>query len=488
MSGSGSSAGSGDHSPARGSPYVVAASDGHDAEHTLNAEELHLLKEWVHRQTLHDQQTGLPNRQYLRTRLEELCGRCDPSAVVTLLYLDLDGFAVINDGLGHHCGDQLLAVVAGRLQKVVADQPAMVARVGDDEYAILIEPTGSVPDVAALAEAVNTALAEPTYLDGAGAALSATIGIVQRPVAGAEPAELIRAAAATLRRTGTRQWAMFDPDADATERAELRLAATLPGALEAGDVQVQYQPVVTLDRGRLVAVEAVLSWQHPRLGVLSHDRCMQLAERTGAVHAVGRCLLRTAAQRALSWQRLDPDPPPVVINLTLPQAQHPDLVGEVGAVLAETGLPPSGLELRMPVQAIRTVSGLPAGRVGEDAEDNLQVLAALGVRMGLHDFAGGIGALRLLADLPVGVVRVAEPVSRQVVDDRSRILSEAVQALTRVVRAAGINVVAYPVEISAQVACWRWVGANWAVGPLFGRPGPPEEIERLFEAKPGSLI
>ncbi len=435
--------------------------------------DLHLLEQRLNHQTLHDLQTGLPNRQYFVTHLETVLGKLEPSAVVTLLHLDLDGFSVINDGLGHDAGDQLLDVVARRLESVVADQQAMVARLGADEYAILIQSKYSGPDVGALAERINTELAEPLYFDGIGVAVTATIGVVQRRFGGsAKPEELMRAASATLRRLrgrGKRQWDLFDPDIDAAERAELRLAAAMPGALETGELRATYQPVVTLDCHRLVGIEAALSWQHPELGVLSNERCVQAAERTGVVHEAGQWLLQTAAEQAVSWrQRMAGGVPPVVVNLTQSQAQDPDLVARVRAVLEQTGLAPAGLELRAPVAAIRTVSGELAGEGGAHAEDNMRVLADLGVRAGLYDFGGGIGGLRCLADLPVCAVRIAQPVSQQVADDPSRILSQAAQAMVHIVRAAGVDVVAFPVDSKEQAACWPWIGANWAVGALYG--------------------
>nr|MDQ3988559.1 GGDEF domain-containing protein [Actinomycetota bacterium] len=144
--------------------------------------ELQLLTERLNHQSLHDVQTGLPNRQYISTHLEELHGLLEPSGVVTLLHLDLDGFSAINDGLGHRFGDRLLDVVARRLESVIAGQQAMVARLGGDEYAILLKPGDPTPDISALAETINTELAEPLYLDGIGVAATATIGVVQRRV------------------------------------------------------------------------------------------------------------------------------------------------------------------------------------------------------------------------------------------------------------------------------------------------------------------
>lgn len=230
--------------------------------------EVHLLHGWLNHQTLPDLQTGLPNRQYFVSHLEEVLGCLEPSAVLTLLYLDLDGFSVINDGLGHRYGDQVLSMVARRLESVVADQQAIVARIGADEYAILIQPGNSIPEVSQLAETINTELAEAIYHDDIGVAVTARIGVVQRQAGGMEPGELMRAASATLRRLrgSGRQWALFDTDSDAADRAELRLAAGMPGALETGELQVQYRPVAALADGRLAGIEALLTWHHLELG------------------------------------------------------------------------------------------------------------------------------------------------------------------------------------------------------------------------------
>lgn len=433
---------------------------------------LRLLEQQLHHQTLHDPQTDLPNRQYLATHLEAVLTRLAPSAVITLLDLDLDGFVAITHGLGPYAGDQALDVVARRLEDVLTDRPSMVARLGADEFAILIEPGEPDLDLAALMEAINTALAEPFYLDDTGVALTATIGVARRRAGECTPEELMRAAGITLRRIhgrGKRQWALSDPDLDSTDHARLLLAAAMPGALETGQLQVTYQPVLTLAEHRLMGIEASLSWRHPDRGVLSHEECVQAAERTGVVHDVGQWLLRTAAAQAMAWRwRIGASLPPIVINLMPSQAADPDLVAKIRSVLTETGLPPGRLEIRAPVATIRTENGELAGHSGAQAEDNLRVLTNLGARLGLYDFAGGIGGLRCVADLPVSTVRIAAPISQQVADDPSRILSQAAQALVYIVRGAGIDVVAYPVDSHEQAACWPWIGANWAVGALYG--------------------
>ncbi len=440
--------------------------------------DLQLLEQRLHYQTLHDPQTDLANRQHFRTHMEEVLARLDPAAVITLLHLDLDGFSTINDGLGPRVGDQVLDVVARRLEWVVADQRSMVARLGADEYAILIEPSDWALDIGILAEAINTGLSESFSINETGIALTATIGIVQRRVGECDPEELMRAASATLRRIhgqGTRQWALFDPEANAADHARLRLAVEMPGALEAGQLHVTYQPVVTLADHRLMGIEAVLSWKHPQLGALSPDQCVQAAGRTGVVHEVGQWLLRTAADQAMTWRRQIGDRvPPIVVNLMPAQAADPDLVARIRAVLAETGLPSAQLEIRAPVGAIRNAAG---NLTGAQAEGNLRVLGELGIRAGLYDFGGGMGELRCVADLPIRTVRIATPISEQVANDPSRILSQAAQALVHIVRGAGIDVVGYPVDSAEQAACWPWIGANWAVGALY----PPESLQQRLD-------
>lgn len=444
--------------------------------------DLQLLEQRLHHQTLHDPNTGLPNRQYLRTHLERVLARIAPASVITLMLLDLDGFSAINDGLGHGTGDQFLEVVARRLEGVVADRPGMVARFGDDEFAIFLEPDDPAPDVGALAEMINIELAEPYYVDKTGIALTATIGVVQRRAGECTAEELIRAASATLRRLrgqGPRQWASFDPGTDTIDRSELLLAAEISGAQETGQLQVTYQPVVTLADHQLVGIEAALCWVHPHHGMLSHQQCVAAAERTGAVHVIGEWLLHAAAQQALAWrQRTEGTVPPMVVNLTPSQAQDPELIAEVTTVLAETGLPPDQLELRAPVATIRTVTGDVAGDGGAQAEDNLRVLTELGLRIGVYDFAGGIGALRCQAALSLCTVRIAAQVSQQVAGP---ILFPAMQTSIHSLRAAGINVVAYPVDTAEQAAYCTGLGANWALGTLFGPPGPAEDLEVLLD-------
>lgn len=456
----------------------------HVATMVRDLTELHLLREQSAHHALHDPRTGLPNRQYFISHLNAVLGQLTPSAVITLLHLALDGFSVLNDGLGHHFGDQALNVVARRLESVVADQETMVARIAEEEFAILILPGKSVPDIDQLTATINSVLAAPFYLNGFKVALTATIGVVQRQVTATKPAELLRAASITLgrsQRMGVRQWAMSDADIDSMDSTELRLAAAIPAALDGHQLRICYQPVVSLDSGRVVSIEAMLCWQHPELGELAHARCVQLAQRTGIVRTVGQRLLRTAANQAGAWrEQLGDETPPLVVDLTRHQACDPDLVAQVKVLLTQNGVQPNAMELRMPVTALRTVDGAGSGDGGAEAEDNLQVLADLGVRMSIHSFSGGLDGLACLSELPVRAVRIAQAIGRSVAGNPAALHAQALRAMVGTMQTAGISVIACEVDTEELADWWRSAGAECAVGVLFGAPAPPQAIERLL--------
>jgi diguanylate cyclase (GGDEF)-like protein len=271
--------------------------------------DVHLLEQRVRHQSLHDLLTGLPNRLHFAIHLEALLER-DRSAAVTLCKIDLDCFGVVNDGLGQGIGDLLLRSVAGWLQALVAGERAMVARFGADEFAILIEESPTTPHAASLAASINAELSEPVYLADRGLAVSACVGIVRRTVGEIDAKELIRAADSTLhqaKRTGRGQWGLYDPHADADQRARYKLATAMPEAWENGQLTLCYQMLVRLDAdaadaGRIVALTVLLRWDHPERGVVAHDDCVALAEQTGLVLSIGPWMLRQACEQLRAWR------------------------------------------------------------------------------------------------------------------------------------------------------------------------------------------
>ena len=233
--------------------------------------ELHLLQRSLDHQLLHDSLTGLSNRQHFVTQVERRV-ESDP---ITLYHLGLDAFSVVNNGLGHETGDKLLKIVAARLRKLADEKKAIVARIGGDEFALL-----TVADnVTSTVEEIQDALAEPTFVDDHGIALSASIGVVDRPPAFTTAAELMRCANAALRQAkarGKRQWALHDPHDDARRRGRYALAASMPGAWEHGEIEIVYAPVHDLETREVLGAVARLHWDD-----LSHNDTMALADSTG---------------------------------------------------------------------------------------------------------------------------------------------------------------------------------------------------------------
>ncbi|NUT50482.1 MAG: diguanylate cyclase, partial [Saccharothrix sp.] len=288
-----------------------------------DATDVNLLQGQLNHQALHDVLTRLPNRQYFTSRLEQALRTADPGAGVSVFHLDLDGFSRITGGLGREVGDHVLKVVAGRLGVVFAEEDAMVARFGHDEFAVLVENTPATPDVVTTVRRINDLLSAPFHSGGERLAVSATIGVVHQPPRDAAPSDLLDSADLTLRRakaTGRRQWELADRAQDVRDRHASALAATMPGAWEDGTIRVLFRPVVRLADRRVESAEVVLRWDHPAEGPLPHEQCLALAEDTGLIVPLGLWALREACEQA-------PPDLPVRWALTPSQAADPDLAG-----------------------------------------------------------------------------------------------------------------------------------------------------------------
>lgn len=386
---------------------VLRGSDGLPKFHVALIEDVteqRMLQEWLRHQSLTDLLTGLPNRASFTDKLESALATGEP---YTLGYLDVDSLTIVNDGLGYEAGDAVLVEVARRLRYVLPD--AVVARVGGDEFVVLIH--GS-PDVAALASMIDDELSEPVYLEGAGVAVSTSIGFVHTSGPGVDPTALLRRAHSTLRKAeigGKRQWAIYDHEADVADRARFTRIAAMPGAFENGEISVEYSPVSWIS-GTPAFVEASLRW-----GATGHDDVVTYADALGLAARLGQMVLHDACSRG----------EPVLVRLSQDQSRDPDLAAHVRANLRAGAFPASSLFLALDVRAM------------PDGEENLEVLHDMGVHVLLHEFGGGFTGLSTVDRSRVWGVRLARPPSE-------RLARQGLALLVPLLRSAGVHVIGGP--------------------------------------------
>jgi diguanylate cyclase (GGDEF)-like protein/PAS domain S-box-containing protein len=464
--------------------------DGAPTHHVIIADditELHLLQKELSEQALHDRLTGLPNEHYFVSRLQDVLDVADPSTRVTVCRVNLDSFSVINDGIGRSAGELLLRSVAGRLQELVIGERAMVARMGTDDFAILIETGMDGRDLSLFAATINIRLCEPVYIDDRGIAVSAGVGVASRLAGGMSAGELIRAADATLRRakrTGRGQWDLYDAQYDAQQRERYQLAAGIPGAWENGEIDVWYQPVCRLDSAQIVALQALLRWDRADGTVLGHSECLALAEQTGLVVALGNWIVEKscAVQKDVLLLCRQVTAPLMRVDLTAQLSQDPDLIGVVRGALSATGVPVEQLRVGVPLTVLARGRG--------DVVNNVGVLTELGAEVVLLGAAAGPGCMAYLEDLPVGAVEIAPEIvariARRPGDDS--VVARAVRDAISLVHSTGATVIVPGVDTPEQAQWWRSAGADTAWGAHFGPPVPGPQLHTLLaDLKPHPL-
>jgi diguanylate cyclase (GGDEF)-like protein/PAS domain S-box-containing protein len=437
-------------------------------------------------QARHDPLTGLPNRRLFLDRLAELCAADDGTAVdgrdrrIGLCYLDLDSFKVVNDTKGHDIGDRLLIEIADRLSAALEPLGHVVARIGGDEFAVLVPDSSGTEQLVGVARTMLAALEHPLYLDGHELAVAASVGVVERPVAGSGVEDLMKAADTTLvwaKAAGGRRYALFDADRHAREVTRYTLSASMPGGLARGEFIVEYQPLVRLSDGLLQGVEALVRWQHPTLGLLLPDQFIEVAEETGLIVPLGRWVLAEACRQGRAWQQEDGRGLVISVNIAAGQVREAQLSESVRQILEETGLEPHLLQLELTESAVMEISGptLP----------ELQALVGLGGRIVIDDFGTGYSNFAYLSDLPIHGLKLAaqfvEGLGRRPPLDRApgRVLATLLQL------AHGLDLVATAegVETTEQATWLRNAGCDAGQGWLFGRPVPADEITRRLAGR-----
>jgi diguanylate cyclase (GGDEF)-like protein len=424
------------------------------------------LEEDLRFQAFHDSLTNLPNRSGFLRRLEDVLVTAQRTGyTVTVLFLDLDRFKVINDSLGHMSGDQVLVAVSKRLTSILRDADT-VARFGGDEFAVLL--TGDLlPDEAErVAYRILDALHAPFQENGRELFVSTSIGIASSSSAVSEATHLLRAADVAMyhaKGRGPGSYAVFDLDMNAWAVERLELESDLQRAVERNELVLHYQPRVDLVTGAVVAVEALLRWYHPRRGVLYPGDFLQLAEESGLIVPIGRWALEEACRQAVAWRVTMTGYMDCLmcVNLSAREFRQPDLVAKVARVLEESGLPPRALELEI------------TEKVAVDDDQAFAILSQLkemGLHLALDDFGTGHSALSLLRRLPIETLKLDRSFVQDVPQDlRTRAV---VQAVTTLAHELGMRVVAEGVETVVQLDAVRALGIDVVQGNYFATALP----------------
>ncbi|MER7417780.1 bifunctional diguanylate cyclase/phosphodiesterase [Micromonospora peucetia] len=421
-------------------------------------------------QATHDPLTDLPNRALLTERLSAAIESPTlDSGRLGVCFLDLDRFKVVNDSHGHQVGDGLLVAMADRLR--LALDGHLVARLGGDEFVVLVEGTTGTDDAVAVAEAALAAVREPVLVDGHELSVSASIGIVERAVAGTSPGDLMRAADSTLhwaKAAGGARWALYDADRDRRDLARYALSAAIPAALDRGEFYLEFQPLTSLRDGRVLGMEALVRWRHPELGVLRPDSFIGLAEETGLIVPLGGWVLAEACRQAKSWTAGTGPAPFVSVNLAVRQVRRAGLVQEVRALLRHTGLSPDRLQLEITESTMMSTA--------EEPVRALRVLADLGVRIAIDDFGTGYSNLAYLRDLPVTELKVAGQFVAGLRAPEARADERILASLVSLAHALDLTVTAEGVETAGQAERLRAIGCDAGQGWHFGRPDSAERV------------
>jgi diguanylate cyclase (GGDEF)-like protein len=407
----------------------------------------------------HDELTGLPNRASFNTHLEQaLIDVQRGQGHVALLLLDLDRFKHVNDTLGHAAGDQVIREFASRLTRTVKASD-MIARMGGDEFAIIMRIAPGQHDVDAVCRSIMGEVAKPFLVQGVQSCIGVSIGIAVAQSEGTDRSELARKADIALyeaKNTGRSRFQLFSEELGERLSRRQHLESDLRRALETGaGLEVFYQPVYSASDLTISGVEALARWQHPTLGPISPLTFVPLAEECGLIGSLGNWVLLTACKAASAW-----DAGTVAVNVSPIQFNQPDFAARVLAVLAETNLPPSRLEIEITESTLLDRSHM--------AEAGLKILREAGVKVALDDFGTGYSSLSYLLNLDVDRIKIDKSFVHHLGDSQSSL--SIIQAIVTMARAVGVAVTAEGVETNEQRELLTLIGCDHLQGYLLSHP------------------
>ena len=432
--------------------------DGTTILNIRDVSERRRLEAEIEHRAFYDSVTGLPNRDLLLDRLGQALGRTQRgSGMVAVVVVDLDDFKTVNDSLGHAAGDTLLAGIAARLEGVIRDSDT-AARIGGDEFALVIESLSSQAEALVVTDRILDALRQPLQLHSCEVPTSASVGLAVW--AGETPEELIRNADTAMyvaKRAGKNRTAVFEPSMLAYGLNRLELRSELDAAVRNGEFVLHYQPIMILDTGEVAGFEALVRWNHPTRGLIAPMDFIPLAEETGLIVPLGRWILDEACAQISAWQEVSDAVIGLSVNLSAVQLRSSDIVNDVALALSVTGLDPSRLTLEVTETAL---VGDPEAVAGV-----LRSLKTLGVRLAIDDFGTGYSSFTHLQLLPVDVIKVDRSFVSVVADGPEQ--AALAEAIVSIAHALGLETVAEGVESAAHADILQTWGCSYAQGWLW---------------------
>ena len=451
-------------------------------------------EETIAHNALHDALTGLPNRDLFLDRVRHVLAlsRRQISYKFAVLFIDLDEFKVFNDSLGHAAGDALLIQIARRLtssirgvdtisRSVVLTQGAeslasegSLARLGGDEFTILLEGIRDCGDAIRVAERIQERLAIPFVVEGQEVVTTASIGIAFCTTSYTNSEDLVRDAEIAMyraKREGKARYQVFDSAMHTSAVKRLRLETDLRRALELGEFRVHYQPIVSLQSGKIVGFEALSRWERPE-GLLLPADFIQIAEETGIIVPMNRLLLREACLQLRAWHSQFPCDPPLTmsVNITPKEFAQPDLAAQIGTILVEVGIHPSSIN----AEITETI----AMAYPERSSLVLSELKALGVHISIDDFGTGYSSLSRLQGFPVDTLKIDRIFISKIDTDSET--SEIVRVIITLAHNLGLKVTAEGAETAEQVSLLKELKCEFVQGYFFARPGDHATAQALL--------
>ncbi|HYS54246.1 MAG TPA: EAL domain-containing protein [Thermoanaerobaculia bacterium] len=426
-------------------------------------------------QARHDSLTGLPNTATFEERVRHSIEAArNTHRHTAVLYLDLDGFKLINDTLGHHIGNDLLQLIAYRLQSAIR-QEDMVARLGGDEFTIVAPALRSAEDAARIAEKISRVFAEPFLLTGREISVTVSIGIAVSPADGEDPETLLRNADIAMYRAkelGRNTFVFCSKSGSRRAMERMSLESDLRGALGRNELQLHFQPQIEAGTGSVIAVEALLRWQHPSRGLILPTEFISIAEESRLIVPIGEWVLREACRQAAKWNR-SAAPLRVSVNLSPRQFSDERFVQIIEEVLRETALRPDLLELEITEGA--------AMQNPEEALETLRALKRIGVRISIDDFGTGYSALTYLSRFPLDALKIDQSFVQEIGEGRPN--SPIISAVIALAHQLSLSVVAEGVETEQQSVFLRDAKCEHLQGFFFAHPLPPDELEPLLASR-----